>query len=178
MNIRIIVVAASMFALSGCFSSAFQIANIGRNTLGILDNIITMNPSRPSGAAAGDAALEQHMKKMSKKVASMTEEELKGSMKHDTKEDLCLVFKKPRGQSERLKRGISEVVKARGPNYCTNDWWPGYTIKEYQGGWKVFNKNKEIGDYKTLPEAQRCRRLHASPSISSERFLELCGLKE
>jgi hypothetical protein len=153
MNIRIIVVAASMFALSGCFSSAFQIASTGKNTLEILHNIITKNPSRPSGAAAGDAALEQHMEKISKKVASMTEEEVKGSMKTTRKEDLCLVFKKPRGQSERLKRGISEVVKARGPDYCIED----YTIKEYQGGWKVFNKNKEIGGYKTLPEAQRCR---------------------
>jgi hypothetical protein len=114
------------------------------------------------------------MEKMSKKYASWTVEEMKESIKPIPKRYLCIVFKKSRGQSERLKRSISEVVKARGPDYCIED----YTIKEYQGGWKVFNKNKEIGGYKTLPEAQRCRRLHAAPSISSERFLELCGLKE
>ena len=96
---------------------------------------------------------------MSKKYASWTVEEMKESIKPIPKRYLCIVFKKSRGQSERLKRSISEVVKARGPDYCTNrrDWWAGYTIKEYQGGWKVFNKNKEIGGYKTLPEAQRCR---------------------
>jgi|TARA_B110000967_G_C18455804_1_gene350125 hypothetical protein len=93
------------------------------------------------------------MEKMSKKYASWTVEEMKESIKPIPKRYLCIVFKKSRGQSERLKRSISEVVKARGPDYCIED----YTIKEYQGGWKVFNKNKEIGGYKTLPEAQRCR---------------------
>ena len=70
-------------------------------------------------AAAGAAALEQHMEKISKKIANMTEEEVKESMKHDTKKNLCFVFKKPRGQSERLKRIISEIVKARGYHDCT-----------------------------------------------------------
>ena len=153
MNIKIIVVAASMFALSGCLGTIVNYGSLVTEMTIQTYNYVKNKPSRPSGAAAGDAALEQHMEKISKKVASMTEEEVKGSMKTTRKEDLCLVFKKPRGQSERLKRSISEVVKARGPDYCIED----YTIKEYQGGWKVFNKNKEIGGYKTLPEAQRCR---------------------
>jgi hypothetical protein len=170
MNIRIIVVAASMFALSGCLGTANLVKELTFNTY----NYVKNKPSRPSGAAAGVAGIEQMNEKFSKRFASMTEEELKGILKYDSKKNLCLGINNPRGQSEKLKRIISVEVKARGPNYCTED----YTIKEYQGGWKVFNKNKEIGDYKTLPEAQRCRRLHAAPSISSERFLELCGLKE
>jgi len=117
MKIKIIVVAASMFALSGCLG-AVNMAHFGMKTFFDVTRAVG-KVGRPSGAAAGAAALEQHMEKISKKIANMTEEEVKESMKHDTKKNLCFVFKKPRGQSERLKRIISEVVKARGLHYCT-----------------------------------------------------------
>jgi len=89
MKIKIIVVAASMFALSGCLG-AVNMAHFGMETFFDVTRAVG-KVGRPSGAAA----LEQHMEKISKKTASMTEEEVKESMKHDTKKNLCFVFKNP-----------------------------------------------------------------------------------
>ena len=89
MKIKIIVVAASMFALSGCLG-AVNMAHFGMKTFFDVTRAVG-KVGRPSGAAA----LEQHMEKISKKTASMTEEEVKESMKHDTKKIYVLFSKTP-----------------------------------------------------------------------------------